>query len=124
MEIKPIKTKADYRAALKEIEALMAAERDSPEGERLDVLVTLVEAYENKHYRFDLPDPVEAIKFRMEQKRMTPKDLVPMIGRINRVYEVLNRRRPLTLAMIRRLHGKLGIPAESLIKQPDKRRAA
>ncbi|HSC95434.1 MAG TPA: transcriptional regulator [Burkholderiales bacterium] len=124
MEIKPIKTKADYRAALKEIEALMAAERDSPEGERLDVLVTLVEAYENKHYRFDLPDPVEAIKYRMEQKRMTPKDLVPMIGRINRVYEVLSRRRPLTLAMIQRLHAKLGIPAESLIKQPDKRRAA
>lgn len=124
MEIKPIKTKADYRAALKEIEALMTAERDSPEGERLDVLVTLVEAYENKHYRFDLPDPVEAIKFRMEQKRMTPKDLVPMIGRINRVYEVLSRRRPLTLAMIQRLHRKLGIPAESLIKQPDKRRAA
>ena len=124
MEIKPIKTKADYRGALKEIEALMAAERDSPEGERLDVLVTLVEAYENKHYRFDLPDPVEAIKFRMEQKRMTPKDLVPMIGRINRVYEVLNRRRPLTLAMIQRLHSELGIPAESLIKQPDRRRAA
>ena len=124
MEIKPIKTKADYRAALKEVEALMAAELDTPEGERLDVLVTLVEAYENKHYRFDLPDPVEAIKFRMEQKRMTPKDLVPMIGRINRVYEVLSRRRPLTLAMIQRLHRELGIPAESLIKQPDKRRAA
>ena len=124
MEIKPIKTKADYRAALKEIEALMAAERDTPEGERLDVLVTLVEAYENKHYRLDLPDPVEAIKFRMEQKRMTPKDLVPMIGRINRVYEVLSRRRPLTLAMIQRLHSELGIPAESLIKPCEKRRAA
>jgi len=124
MEIKPIKTKADYRAALKEIDALMAAERDTPAGERLDVLVTLVEAYERKHYQFDLPDPVEAIKFRMEQKGMTPKDLVPMIGRINRVYEVLSRRRPLTLAMIQRLHSELGIPAESLIKQPDRRRAA
>jgi len=124
MEIKPIKTKADYRAALKEIDALMTAERDTPEGERLDVLVTLVEAYENKHYRFELPDPIEAIKFRMEQKGMTPKDLVPIIGRINRVYEVLSRRRPLTLAMIQRLHSELGIPAESLIKQPDKRRAA
>lgn len=124
MEIRPIKTKADYRAALKEVEALMAAEPNSPEGERLDVLVTLIEAYENKHYRFDLPDPVEAIKFRMEQKGMTPKDLVPMIGRINRVYEVLSRRRPLTLAMIQRLHSNLGIPAESLIKQPDRRRAA
>jgi len=124
MEIKPIKTKADCRAALKEIETLMAAERDTPAGERLDVLVTLVEAYERKHYPFDLPDPVEAIKFRMEQKGMTPKDLVPMIGRINRVYEVLSRRRPLTLAMIQRLHSELGIPAESLIKQPDGRRAA
>lgn len=124
MEINPIKTKADYRAALKEIEALMAAERDTPEGERLDVLVTLVEAYETKHYRLDLPDPIEAIRFRMEQKGMTPKDLVPMIGRINRVYEVLSRRRPLTLAMIQRLHSDLGIPAESLIKQPERRRAA
>ncbi|MGH8753108.1 MAG: helix-turn-helix domain-containing protein [Burkholderiales bacterium] len=124
MEIKPIKTKADYRAALKEIEALMAAELNTPDGERLDVLVTLVEAYENKHYRFDLPDPVEAIKFCMEQKGLTPKDLVPMIGRINRVYEVLTRRRPLTLAMIQRLHSELGIPAESLIKQPSRRRAA
>ncbi len=125
MEIKPIKTKADYRSALKEIETLMAAETDTPEGERLDVLVTLVEAYENRHYRFDLPDPVEAIKFRMEQRGMTPKDLVPMIGRINRVYEILSRKRPLTLAMIQRLHDELGIPAESLIKQqPDRRRAA
>jgi len=124
MEIKPIKTKADYRAALKEIDVLMGAELNTPEGERLDVLVTLIEAYENKHYRFDLPDPVEAIKYRMEQKGMTPKDLVPMIGRINRVYEVLRRRRPLTLAMIQRLHSELGIPAESLIKQASRRRAA
>ena len=124
MKIKPVKTKADYRAALKEIETMMAAELDTPEGERLDVLVTLVEAYENKHYRLDLPDPVEAIKFRMEQKGMTPKDLVPMIGRINRVYEILGRKRPLTLAMIQRLHSELGIPAESLIKQPQRPRAA
>ena len=124
MNIRPIKTRADYRAALKEVEALMTAEHDTPEGERLDVLVTLVEAYENKHYPLDLPDPVEAIRFRMEQKGMTPKDLVPMIGRINRVYEVLSRRRPLTLAMIQRLHSELGIPAESLIKQPERRRAA
>ena len=124
MEIKPIKTKADYRAVLKEIESLMSARPNTPEGERLDVLVTLVEAYEGKHYRFDLPDPVEAIKFRMEQSGLTPKDLVPMIGQLNRVYEVLNRRRPLTLQMIRRLHGALGIPAESLINQPGERRAA
>jgi HTH-type transcriptional regulator/antitoxin HigA len=124
MEIKPIKTKADYRSALKKIEALMAARANSPEGDRLDVLVTLVEAYEKKHYPLDLPDPVEAIKFRMEQMALTPKDLAPMIGQINRVYEVLNRRRPLTLQMIRRLHRTLGIPAESLIKEPGVRRAA
>ena len=124
MNIRPVKTKADYRAALREVEALMAAERDTPEGERLDVLVTLVEAYEHRHYPLDLPDPVEAIRFRMEQKGMTPKDLVPMIGQINRVYEVLNRRRPLTLAMIQRLHSELGIPAESLIKPRQHRRAA
>ena len=124
MEIKPIRTKADYRAALNEIEGLMSAAADTPEGERLDVLVTLVEAYESRHYRLDLPDPVEAIKFCMEQQGLTPKDMVPMIGRINRVYEVLNRKRPLTLAMIQRLHSELGIPAESLIKPCEKRRAA
>ena len=124
MDIKPIRTKADYRAALKEIETLMPAQVHTREGERLDVLVTLVEAYEQKHYRLELPDPVEAIKFRMEQMALAPKDLVPMIGQINRVYEVLNRKRPLTLQMIRRLHRKLGIPAESLIKEPDQRRAA
>ena len=124
MEIKPIRTKADYRAALKEIETLMSARAGTPEGERLDILVTLVEAYEKKHYRFALPDPVEAIKFRMEQMALGPKDLVPMIGQINRVYEVLNRKRPLTLQMIRRLHRELGIPAESLIKEPAQRRAA
>jgi len=94
MEIKPIRTKADYRAVLQEIETLMPARAGTPEGERLDVLVTLVEAYEKKHYHFDLPDPVEAIKFRMEQMALVPKDLVPMIGQINRVYEILNRKRP------------------------------
>ena len=124
MEIKPIKTKADYRAALKEIDTLMAARAGTLEGERLDVLVTLVEAYEKKHYDFELPDPVEAIKFRMEQSGLAPKDLVPMIGQINRVYEVLNRKRPLTLQMIRRLHRDLGIPAESLIMETTQPRAA
>ena len=124
MEIRPMRTSADYRGALKEIESLMAARAGTPEGERLDVLVTLVEAYEKKHYRLDLPDPVEAIKFRMEQSGLSPKDLVPMIGQINRVYEVLNRKRPLTLQMIRRLHRKLGIPAESLIMESGQRRAA
>jgi HTH-type transcriptional regulator / antitoxin HigA len=119
MDIKPIKTDADYRAALKEIESLMMAETDTPEGERLDVLVTLVEAYENRHFPLDLPDPVEAIKFRMDQMGLSPKDLEPMIGRLNRVYEVLNHKRPLTLKMIWKLHRGLGIPAESLIKQPE-----
>jgi HTH-type transcriptional regulator/antitoxin HigA len=118
MDIKPIKTDADYRAALKEIGMLMVAEPDTPEGEKLDVLVTLVEAYEQKHYPLDLPDPVEAIKFEMEQKGLTVKDLEPMIGKSNRVYEVLNHKRSLTLKMIWRLHEQLGIPAESLIKQP------
>ncbi len=124
MEIKPIRTKTDYRAVLKEIETLMLARAGTPEGERLDVLVTLIEAYEKKHHPLDLPDPVAAIKFRMEQMALGPKDLVPMIGQLNRVYEVLNRKRPLTLQMIRRLHRKLGIPAESLIKESSERRAA
>lgn len=123
MDIKPIKTDADYRAALKEIESLMMAETDTPEGERLDVLVTLVEAYEKRHFPLDLPDPVEAIKFRMDQMGLSPKDLEPMIGRLNRVYEVLNHKRPLTLKMIWKLHRGLGIPAESLIKQPEEFRA-
>jgi HTH-type transcriptional regulator/antitoxin HigA len=117
MEIKPIRTKADYRAALKEIEALMDAEAGTPQGERLDVLATLVEAYERRHFPMDLPDPVDAIKFRMEQSGLGPKDLVPMIGQLNRVYEILGRKRPLTLKMVWRLNRELGIPAESLIKQ-------
>jgi len=124
MNIKPIRTKADHRAALKAIEALMSARAGTPEGDQLDVLATLVEAWERKHFPMELPDPVEAIKFRMEQSRLAPKDLVPMIGQINRVYEVLARKRPLTLQMIRRLHRDLGIPAESLIKTPAERRAA
>ena len=118
MQIKPIRTEEDYREALRQIETLMHAGVGTPEGERLDVLATLVEAYEAKHYALDLPDPVEAIKFHMEQSGMTAKDLQPMIGRVNRVYEVLNHTRPLTLSMIRKLHGQLGIPAESLIKDP------
>lgn len=118
MDIKPIKTDTDYRAALKEVEALMMAEPNTPEGEKLDVLVTLIEAFERKHFPLDLPDPVEAIKFEMEQKGLSVKDLEPMIGKSNRVYEVLNRKRSLTLKMIWKLHQELGIPAESLIKQP------
>jgi HTH-type transcriptional regulator/antitoxin HigA len=122
MNIKPIRTRADHRAALKRIRALMNARPGTPEGERLDVLATLIEAYEARNFPMDLPDPVEAIKFRMEQAGLTPKDLVPMIGQLNRVYEVLSRKRPLTLKMIWRLHRELDIPAESLIKQ--ERRAA
>jgi HTH-type transcriptional regulator/antitoxin HigA len=124
MEIRPIKSDDDYRSTLGEVEHLMAAELDTPEGERLDVLVTLVEAYEMKHFPLDLPDPVEAIKFRMEQLDLTPVDLTPMIGRLNRVYEVLNRKRPLTLKMIWRLHDQLRIPAESLIRPPGAARTA
>ncbi|QOJ21749.1 MAG: transcriptional regulator [Gammaproteobacteria bacterium] len=118
MNIKPIRTDADYRTALKEVESLMTAELNTPEGEKLDILVTLIEAYEHKHFPLDLPDPVEAIKFEMEQKGLTVKDLEPMIGKSNRVYEVLNRKRALTLRMIQKLHQQLGIPAESLIKKP------
>lgn len=116
MEIRPIKTKADYEATLKEIESLMSAEADSPQGDRLDVLVTLVEAYEREHYPIGFPDPVEAIKFRMEQQGLSVEDLVPVIGRKNRVYEVLARKRPLTLRMIEGLHETFSIPAESLLK--------
>jgi HTH-type transcriptional regulator/antitoxin HigA len=124
MDITPIKTDADYRATLREIETLMTAEPGTPEDERLDLLVTLVEAWERKHYPLDLPDPVEAIKFVMDQRGLTAKDLEPMIGRANRVYEVLSHKRPLTLRMIWKLHKGLGIPAESLIKQPDESEAA
>lgn len=116
MEIRPIKTEADYKATLNEIEGLMSAEADSPQGDRLDVLVTLVEAYERQHYPIGFPDPVEAIKFRMEQQGLSVEDLVPVIGRKNRVYEVLARKRPLTLRMIEGLHETFSIPAESLLK--------
>jgi HTH-type transcriptional regulator/antitoxin HigA len=116
MDIAPIKSQRDYRRVLKEIEGLMSARRNTPEGDRLDVLVTLVEAWERKYYSLDLPDPIEAIKYHMEQNGLQPRDLIPFIGSRNRVHEVLNRRRELTLNMIRRLHEGLGIPAESLIK--------
>lgn len=117
MQIRPIKTKRDYEAALRVIESLMTAKRNTAEGDRLDVLVTLVEAYEAAHFPLDLPDPVAAIKFVMEQRNLTVKDLVPYIGQPNRVYEVLNHKRPLTMVMAWKLHRGLGIPAESLIKQ-------
>jgi len=124
MEIKPVKTEDDYRAALNEIEKLMSAQPGTPQGDLFDILVTLVEAYEKTHYPLDFPDPVEAIKYVMEQKGLTVKDLEPMIGRSNRVYEILSHKRPLTLKMIWRLHKGLGIPAECLIKQPQDRQSA
>lgn len=119
MDIRPINTETDYKAALKEISALMESDPDpgTPQGDRLDILATLVQAYEAKHVPITAPDPVEAIKFRMEQGGLSVQDLEPLIGKSNRVYEVLNRKRPLTLAMIRRLHHSLGIPAEVLIAQ-------
>lgn len=116
MNIKPIKTDSDYREALEEIESLMLAAPESPEGEKLDVLATLVEAYETKRYLLDLPDPVAVIKFEMERSGLSVKDLEPMIGKSNRVYEILNYKRGLTLNMIWKLHKGLGIPAEALIK--------
>ena len=119
MDIRPIHTKADYRATLKEISSLMESDPDlgTPQWDRLDILTTLVQAYEARHFPVTAPDPVEAIKFRMAQSGLSVKDLEPIIGKSNRVYEVLNRKRPLTLAMIRRLHQHLGIPAEVLIAQ-------
>lgn len=117
MDIQPIRSEADHAAALREISALMEADPapDSTEGERLDVLVTLVEAFEKRHWPIAHPDPVEAIKFRMEQAGLTARDLQPAIGGLNRVYEVLNHRRGLSLAMIRKLHAQFGVPLESLI---------
>jgi HTH-type transcriptional regulator/antitoxin HigA len=119
MDIRPIHTEEDCKAALKEISTLMDSDpaAGTPEGDRLDILATLVKAYEAKHVPIAAPDPVEAIKFRMEQSGLSVKDMEPLIGKSNRVYEVLNRKRPLTLAMIRRLHRKLGIPAEVLIAE-------
>ncbi len=119
MNIEPIKTDGDYRRTLAEIETLMTAGSGTPEGDRLDVLVTLVEAWEARHHPLDFPDPIAAILYHMEQGGLAPKDLVPYIGGRSRVYEVLNRKRPLSLKMIRRLHRGLGIPAESLIKGGD-----
>ena len=123
MDIAPIKTQRGYRRALKRIENLMTSKRGTPEGDCLDVLVTLVEAWERQYYSLDLPDPVEAIKYHMDQNGLKPRDLIPFIGSRNRVHEVLNRRRSLTLKMIWRLHEGLGIPAESLIKGERKRAA-
>jgi HTH-type transcriptional regulator/antitoxin HigA len=113
--IKPIKSERDYRRALVEIDKLMDAKPNTPDGDRLDVLATLVSAWEERHYAIDPPDAVEAIRFAMEQRGLTRRDLEPYIGSRARVAEVLNRKRSLTLPMIRRLHAELGIPAEALL---------
>lgn len=117
--IHPIRTEANYQAALQLVAPYFddEPEPDSDAGAHFEAMVTLIEAYEAKHYPIDPPDPVEAIKFRMEQQGLKPKDLEPMIGRRNRVYEVLNGKRKLTMAMVWKLHTGLGIPAESLIRQ-------
>lgn len=117
MNIHPIRTPADYKRALREVSAYFDHEPEpgSEAGDLFEILTTLVESYEAKHFPIKAPDPIEAIRFRMEQGGLTVKDLVPSIGQPNRVYEVLNRKRGLTLEMIRNLHRNLGIPAESLI---------
>ncbi|CQD40245.1 helix-turn-helix domain-containing protein [Yersinia mollaretii] len=118
MNIRPIRNEEDYRAALNAVSPLFdnEPEPNTPEGDFFEVMIVLIEAYEKKHFPVDLPDPIEAIKFRMEQSGLTAKDLMPAIGRSNRVYEILNRKRSLTLPMIWKLHSLYGIPAESLIR--------
>jgi HTH-type transcriptional regulator/antitoxin HigA len=111
-EVKPIRTKRDYEAALKEVERLWGAKSGTRDGDRLDVLATLIDAYEAEHYPMDPPDPIEAIKFRMEQQGLTRRDLEEIIGTRTRIAEVLNRKRGLSVGMIRRLHERLGISAE------------
>jgi HTH-type transcriptional regulator/antitoxin HigA len=118
MEIKPLRTEADYEAALAEVEQLWGSEPGTPDGDRFEVLFILVEAYEEKHYPILPPDPVEAIKYFMESRGLDRRDLEQIIGASGRVSEVLNRKRPLTLTMIRKLNVGLGIPAEILIQSP------
>ena len=115
IELKPIRTEADYQTALAEIEQLFEAVPGTPEGDRLEILTTLVEAYEQKHYPIPLPDPIEAIFYYLESRGLSRRDLEPYLGSRARVSEVLNRKRPLSLEMIRRLHHGLKIPAEVLI---------
>lgn len=122
-DVKPIRNEQDYQDAMKKVELLWGARSGTPEGDDLDVLATLIEVYEAKNFIMDPPDPISAIKFRMEQQGLTRKDLEGIIGTRGRIAEVLDRKRGLSIAMIRRLHSELGIPAEILIK-PTGRRAA
>jgi HTH-type transcriptional regulator / antitoxin HigA len=123
IEVRPIRTKRDYEAALREVERLWGAKAGTSDGDRLDVLATLIDAYETQHYPMDPPDPVEAIKFWMEQQGLTRRGLEQIIGTRTRIAEVLNRKRGLSIAMIRRLHERLGISADVLIR-PSRERAA
>jgi HTH-type transcriptional regulator / antitoxin HigA len=120
MDIKPIKREADYERALRRVEELWDSPEGSAESDELEILATLIEAYEREHYPIDLPDPIEAIKFRLEQTGKDPRALIGIIGQRTRVYEVMRGKRPLSLNMIRTLHEKLDIPAEVLI-QPARR---
>ena len=117
VRVRPIRTEEDYDAALAQVDTLMDAIPGTPEGDRLDVLVTLIEAYEARHWPIGAPDPIEAIRVRMEQKRLRPRDLEPMIGSRGRVSEVLSRKRALTLPMIRRLAKGLDLRADDLIRE-------
>ena len=116
MNIKPVKCEADYDAALARVDDLMDAELDTPQGDELDILVTLIEKYEAQHHPVDAPNPIEAIRFRMDQIGLKDKDLIPYIGQSGRVSEVLSFKRKLTINMIRKLHSELKIPTESLIQ--------
>ncbi len=118
MDIKPVRSEKDYEEALKEIERLWDSEPGTPEGDRFEILVTQVEAYEDEHYPIDPPDPIEAIKYAMESRGLTRQDLEPYIGSSGRVSEVLSYKRPLSLSMISKLNSGLGIPAEVLIREP------
>jgi HTH-type transcriptional regulator/antitoxin HigA len=122
MEIKPIRSNADHEKALLEIQLLWGAKEGTPDGDRLDVLVTLVDAYESEHFPIDPPDPIEAIRFRLEQQGLDTSALVGVIGGRSRVYEVMHRKRALSLEMIRRLNERFGIPAEVLIRPSRARR--
>jgi HTH-type transcriptional regulator/antitoxin HigA len=122
-DLRPIRTEADYEAALAEVERLWGAASGTPDGDRLDILATLIDAYESERFPMDPPDPIDAIRFRMEQQGLTRKDLEGVIGTRTRVAEVLNRRRGLSINMIRRLHARLGISAEVLIRPPRRSRA-
>ena len=124
MQIRPIKTKADHRAALKEIERLMDAKPGTPAGDRLEILTTLVDHYESQHEPIEPPDPIDALLYHMESRGLTRRDLEPFLGSRARVAEILNRRRALTIEMIRKLHEGLGISAETLIRPYSVRRSA